>query len=56
LQAGRLDAIDRALEDMAGHGYGACARCRSLIATDRLREAPDTRVCAACAAASAPVD
>jgi len=56
LRASQLDAIDRALEDMAGRNYGVCARCRGLIATERLREAPDTRVCAACAAAAAPVD
>ena len=55
LRASRLDAIDRALEDMAGRNYGVCARCQGLIATERLREAPDTRVCAECAGRSAPV-
>jgi len=55
LQAGRLDAIDRALEDMAGPSFGVCARCERLIAIERLREAPDTRVCAACAGRSVPV-
>jgi RNA polymerase-binding transcription factor DksA len=55
LRASRLDSIDRALEDMAGSNYGLCARCRGLIATERLREAPDTRVCSECAGRSAPV-
>lgn len=55
LRSSRLDAIDRALEEMAGSNYGACARCRGLIAIARLREAPDTHVCAECAGKSAPV-
>lgn len=52
LRPGRLDAIDRALEAMGERGYGMCARCRSLIEVDRLRAAPDTRVCANCAGAA----
>lgn len=49
LRTARLDAIERALEAMGDSGYGACARCRALIPLDRLRAAPDTHVCAACA-------
>jgi RNA polymerase-binding transcription factor DksA len=56
LRVSRLDAIDRALEGMAGRNYGLCARCQSLITTGRLRDAPDTRVCAECAGRSAPLD
>jgi RNA polymerase-binding transcription factor DksA len=56
LQGARLDAIDRALEAMAGRNYGVCARCGALISIERLRETPDTRVCAGCARLSAPVD
>jgi RNA polymerase-binding transcription factor DksA len=55
LQVSRLDAIDRALEAMGGRGYGVCVRCSSLIPIERLREAPDTRVCLDCARKSAPV-
>jgi len=55
LQIGRLDAIDRALEEIAGRGYGMCARCRGPIALERLRDAPDTHVCAKCAGESVPV-
>jgi RNA polymerase-binding transcription factor DksA len=52
LQAGRLDAIDRALEAMGAPGYGVCACCQRFIARDRLRAAPDTRVCSDCAKAA----
>lgn len=55
LHAGRLDAIDRALDQMRGHGYGVCARCRGLIGVERLRDAPDTHVCAKCAGESVAV-
>ena len=55
LRASRLDAIDRALEDMAGRNYGVCVRCQGLITTERLRETPDTCVCTECAGRSAPV-
>ena len=55
LQAGRLDAIDRALGEMAGARYGVCARCRGVIAIDRLRHSPDTRVCGECAGRSLTV-
>jgi RNA polymerase-binding transcription factor DksA len=49
LRSGRLDAIDRALEAMGGSGYGVCARCRRPVDLERLRAAPDTRVCSPCA-------
>ncbi len=51
LQAARLDAIDRALEEMAGRSYGVCARCQGLIAIEWLRRTPDARVCEECAGA-----
>lgn len=50
----RLDAIDRAIEALRAGGYGGCARCGGPIATERLREAPDTRVCAKCARDALP--
>ena len=56
LRASRLDAIDRALENMSGRRYGVCSRCQGLIAVSRLRSTPDSRVCEACARESAPVD
>jgi RNA polymerase-binding transcription factor DksA len=49
LRMARLDAIDRALEAMRIGPYGRCARRERLIALDRLRAAPDTQVCGACA-------
>jgi RNA polymerase-binding transcription factor DksA len=52
LRTARLDAIDRALEAMGESGYGSCARCAGLIDLERLRVAPDTRVCSACAKAA----
>lgn len=55
-QVGRLDAIDRALEEMRGRNYGVCARCHGLIATERLRRTPDTRVCDECADRSAEAE
>jgi RNA polymerase-binding transcription factor DksA len=54
LRSARLDAIDRALDALAHHRYGACVRCRGPIEAARLRDAPDTRVCAACARALQP--
>ncbi len=52
LRTARLDAIDRALEEIAEAGarYGVCARCEALIDPERLRAAPDTHVCQPCAA------
>lgn len=50
LGSARLDAIDRALEEIAGGRYGVCARCGNLIEIDRLRNAPDTIVCGSCVA------
>jgi len=52
LHAARLDAIDRALGAMGERAYGVCARCGTLIDLDRLRDAPDTRVCGKCARAA----
>lgn len=49
LRSARLDAIDRALEALAKGDRRACLRCRRLVEIDRLREAPDARVCRACA-------
>jgi RNA polymerase-binding transcription factor DksA len=54
LRAARLDAIDRALDAMARGGFGDCARCHRPIEIDRLREAPDTAVCMACAREALP--
>lgn len=45
----RLDAVDRALEALRLGRYGDCVRCAASIELDRLRAAPDTRVCAKCA-------
>jgi len=54
LRTARLDAIERALEEMAeAHsGYGMCARCAKMIDLDRLQGAPDTHVCQKCAEAA----
>jgi RNA polymerase-binding transcription factor DksA len=49
LRAARLDAIDRALEALATGDSAPCARCARPIEVERLRVAPDTRVCTACA-------
>jgi RNA polymerase-binding transcription factor DksA len=54
LRGARLDAIDRALDAMARRGFGECARCRRPIEIERLREAPDTVVCTACAREALP--
>jgi RNA polymerase-binding transcription factor DksA len=51
----RLDAIDRALDEMSAGGYGLCARCGAMIDVDRLRRAPDSHVCVTCATAAASV-
>jgi RNA polymerase-binding transcription factor DksA len=55
LQTTRLDAIDRALDAMARGVYGNCVRCRRPIDVERLREAPDTLLCPACASEALPV-
>jgi RNA polymerase-binding transcription factor DksA len=52
LRTARLDAIDRGLEAMARSRYGDCARCGRPIEAARLRIAPDTVVCMACAEAA----
>jgi RNA polymerase-binding transcription factor DksA len=54
LRADRLDAIDRALDAMVHGVFGDCARCGRPIETERLRDAPDTVVCVACAAEALP--
>jgi RNA polymerase-binding transcription factor DksA len=53
LRAARLDALERALESLAGDDRLACLRCKREIEVVRLRETPDTRVCADCARAAA---
>jgi RNA polymerase-binding transcription factor DksA len=50
----RLDAIDRALEEMSGSNYGVCARCGDLIDVERLRVTPDSHACEQCALAAPP--
>lgn len=54
LRSARLDAIDRALEALGRGSYGTCVRCGKAIAVGRLRSAPDTRVCEACAREALP--
>ena len=54
-RAARLDAIDRALEEMSQAHYGICARCREMIDVHRLRRTPDSHVCQSCARAAAAV-
>jgi RNA polymerase-binding transcription factor DksA len=49
LHAARLDALDRALDALATGRFGECVRCGGEIEVERLREAPDTAVCMACA-------
>lgn len=48
LQTARLDAIERALDAMQRGVYGTCVRCRRAIEVARLRETPDTVLCASC--------
>ncbi|HBZ72711.1 MAG TPA: hypothetical protein DEP35_24440 [Deltaproteobacteria bacterium] len=52
--AARLDAIERALDAMARGAFGNCACCGLPIKVDRLRVAPDTSVCSACAREALP--
>jgi RNA polymerase-binding transcription factor DksA len=54
LQTARLDAIERALDAMAAGGYGACLRCGKAIEVRRLRAAPDSALCSACASEALP--
>jgi RNA polymerase-binding transcription factor DksA len=54
LHTARLDAIERALDAMAAGRFGDCVRCHRPIEVERLREAPDTAVCAACATRARP--
>jgi RNA polymerase-binding transcription factor DksA len=54
LRTARLDVLDRALDALARGDCGSCARCRGPIEVARLREAPDTAVCMACARAALP--
>jgi RNA polymerase-binding transcription factor DksA len=49
LRAARLDALDRALDALAHGRFGDCVRCSGAIEVERLRQAPDTAVCAPCA-------
>jgi RNA polymerase-binding transcription factor DksA len=53
LRTARLEAIDRGLDALARRQYGDCASCRQPIETARLRIAPDTVVCSACAGSPA---
>jgi RNA polymerase-binding transcription factor DksA len=55
LRVERLDEIDRALEAMRDPTYGTCALCGGEIEVARLRLAPETRVCAACAGEARPL-
>ena len=54
LRGARLDAIERALEAMGREGFGRCLRCGGPIEVQRLRHAPDTLVCTACARTALP--
>lgn len=54
LRTARLDALERALEEMSRRSFGVCARCSALISVDRLRRAPDARTCEKCALAAGP--
>jgi RNA polymerase-binding transcription factor DksA len=54
LQSARLDAIDRGLDALARGRWGECARCRRPIEVARLRTAPDTVLCTACAQEAQP--
>jgi RNA polymerase-binding transcription factor DksA len=49
LRSARLDAIERGLEAFAGGDRRSCIRCQRPIEVERLRAAPDARVCEACA-------
>jgi RNA polymerase-binding transcription factor DksA len=46
----QLDALDRGLERLRGGDLRDCAACSRPIEIERLRRAPDTLVCAECAA------
>jgi len=48
LRTSRLDALERALEAIQAGAYGECKRCRGAIDLERLRETPDTLLCAPC--------
>jgi len=48
-----LDDLERALERLRTDGYGTCEQCGCLIPADRLAAQPATRLCVACAQASA---
>jgi RNA polymerase-binding transcription factor DksA len=50
LRTARLDALERALEAIKSGRFGHCARCRTAIDVERLRETPDTVVCSRCEA------
>lgn len=54
LRSSRLDAIERALDALAQGDRLVCARCRRPIEVERLRRAPDSRVCEACASTALP--
>jgi RNA polymerase-binding transcription factor DksA len=54
LRTARLDVLDRALDALAHRRFGLCARCGGPIEVARLRDAPDTAVCTACARAALP--
>lgn len=54
LRTARLDAIERALDAIARGDFGRCARCERPIGVERLRLAPDTVVCDACAREALP--
>jgi DnaK suppressor protein len=51
----RLDAIERALEEMATGAYGRCVRCGGAIDVSRLHHEPDTHVCRECARKGSPL-
>jgi len=53
-RTGRLDALERAIEAMTGKDYGECRLCCGAIDLERLRETPDTVVCAACSREALP--
>lgn len=50
----RIEDIEDALLRIAGGRYGGCAACSTQISLDRLKASPRARLCAACAAATAP--
>jgi RNA polymerase-binding transcription factor DksA len=55
LRSARLDAIDRALEEIGTAGFGVCLRCGGSIEIARLHHAPDSHVCDACALSARPL-